>query len=220
MFEKSVGEQEIEQSDVLRVVITDASYESSFLLYNTHSLPVDAPITQSEVDELLSGRPIRFLRPGGDTFRIRYYKSYAPGASADITSRVLKNEISDQTILPRHTLQNPWDAPFFYEDPQHVFYVTTAAQTVLIPQWNSYSILPNSLQQQDVIPDLVLKRVEVLPDRLGLIALDAPEGVAGPAPIARFVSEDAYISRAIATTETVRFGATPIGPAGNAVNGM
>jgi hypothetical protein len=131
-----------------------------------------------------------------------------------ITRPILKNTITDRVIVPRHALQNIWDAPFFYEDSRHVFYVTTSERIVQIPQWDWYGIIPDLVKPRLAIPPLVFEPKEVIPDRYDPIVTAPNVGVVDRAPIERFVSEDATIDKVIGTTGTVRYGGKEIGPVG------
>ena len=61
---------------------------------------------------------------------------------------------------------------------------------------------------------LVLRRIPQVPDRLGPISVEQYHAISNPAPIERFVSEDAYIKQALGTVGTVRFGNNEIGLVG------
>jgi hypothetical protein len=152
------------------------------------------------------------LSTGTDTFIIHYR-----GAEYDLPTPVLNNVIDDQTIEPLHTLQTPWLAPFFYEDSRHVFYVTTAARFPPIAEISDYgvSVFPRGNSKQ--MPPLVIEedpRVRESEDEFTPVTIGRDPGVVDPAPVERFVSEDAYINKGIGTTGTVHYDGTEIGPAG------
>jgi hypothetical protein len=116
--------------------------------------------------------------------------------------------------MPRHPLQNAWDAPFFFEDGRHVFYVTTREYIPQIPQWNWFGIIPALVQPRLTIPPLVFEPEEVMPDRYGPFVTAPNVGVVDRATIEQLVSEDAYINKVIAVSGTVRYGDKEIGPMG------
>jgi hypothetical protein len=131
----------------------------------------------------------------------------------------LKNQIGDRTVEPRHNLQNPWLAPFFYEDARHVFYVTTAVQQVLISDHSGIGVTVNPGFKPTVeIPPLILEidpRLQVGPKFWGDGGPIGPNpGVVDPAPMQRFVTEDAYIRQGIGTTGSVMYGDKQIAPSG------
>jgi len=199
-----------QEDDGLRVKF-EGEGSSSFLLYNTHSLPVRredaAPMP------VLSAR-YRYLFTPTNKFYVKY-STYDGNVSTDFTTHnVWKNTIRGRTIEPRHELQNPWTAPFFYEDNRHVFYVTTEEPPAKIPEWLGYIVWAYMPKLQFDMPPLVFEEVEIVPDLVGPVIREPGFGVVDASPIQRFVSEDAYISRGIGTLGTVRFGDKEIGPAG------
>lgn len=132
---------------------------------------------------------------------------------------ILINPIRDRAIEPRHSLQDQWHAPFFYEDSRHVFFVTTTEKLVSIGKHDRYGIEHNlGFMQLVEIPPLILKtdlRKEVRPKFWGNGGPIGPDqGVIDSATIQRFVTEDAYIRQGIGTTGSVMFGDKKIGPSG------
>jgi len=123
--------------------------------------------------------------------------------------------MDDRNVPPRHSLQNPWEAPFFYEDSSHVFYVTTEKQPVPLPAWDVVGVAAIPEDPGSEIPSLVLedtKRVKPKPEPDPVTRI-TPDATAR-AIIQRFVSEDDYISKAIATTGTIGYGHISIGMRG------
>jgi hypothetical protein len=190
---------------------------SSFLLYNTHSLP------QREEDignPTYEARPGRYMSPGVSPGLSpgRLAMDYDPGIGNDnnLNRDVLNYQTRARTAQPVYPLKNPWDAPFFFEDSHHVFYVTTKEQPVTVFEWNGYFpfvvVFPPELV---LIPSMVFEQVKIVQDRLGPVITNPHVGVMDTAQIKRFVSEDAYIKKGISATGTVLFGGTEIGAAGN-----
>lgn len=140
--------------DLLRLTIggfntsfSPNSFSSTFVMYNTHSAPVrqeDPAFPPSLI--FLAPQPIpgRATSTSSETFTIVYYKNllnFILGSLGDTKSRrLLKNPIRDDTIDPQHPLAHPWDAPFFYQDGRHVFYVSTREKTVGIGGVNTFGI--------------------------------------------------------------------------------
>jgi peptidoglycan hydrolase-like protein with peptidoglycan-binding domain len=190
-----------------------------FRLYNTHTSPEANWYSATIENNVL---PTRTLDTSSDTFAITYDRGFVfyPQGTTPLprtfTIPALKTQIRRRTIEPRHDLQNPWLAPFFYEDSHHVFYVTTTQPIPMTHEVNGYgaSVFPKGGGKQ--MPPLVVKedpRVGAVADA-GPILLGRNPGVVDPAPIERFVSEDAYINKGIGTTGAVRYDETEIGPAG------
>lgn len=194
------------KGNALHVIIRGPG-ASSFLLFNTHSLPALQPNFSPP------NAPRRIMRTDPlEMFAILYFPSTG---RIDMQPRpVLATELEDKAVQPNHVLQNPLSAPFLYEDGRHVFYVTTNERIVHIREWNGYGIDIGQVNESIAIPRLVFKPAEVIPERFGSIVPAPNVGVVDHAPIERLVSEDAYIPRAIATTGTVRYGDKEISPVG------
>jgi hypothetical protein len=120
-------------------------------------------------------------------------------------------------VFPRHELTDGWSAPFFMEDRRNIFYVTTQQQPSLIWDFLGYGIAVNpGISQASAIPPLVVQSGLLIPPKFwgdgGPIGPDP--GIIDPAPIQRFVTEDAYIRQGIGTTGSVIYGERQIGPSG------
>lgn len=183
-----------------------ASFLPSFLLYNTHSLPVCERAHNQDKD--------RTLGISSSTLIIKYAV-----AGPDLEHPVLTNTIMDRTVEPRHPLKKPFDAPFFYEDSRHVFFVTSKEE---VPVWidDHYGVQVNpGIKYEVEIPPLILKpdlrpKLElILPGDRRPVVRDL--GNIDPvSPMQRFITEDAYINRGIGTTDNVKYGDRSIGPSG------
>jgi len=192
----------------LRIIVSnEIGAGASFFLYNVHSSP---ELRNEKKNRHFA--PRRILDTGTDTLKINY-----PNSS--ITQSILKNGIGDRTLDPHHPLSgNPWDAPFFYTDSRHVFYVTTSQRIIRIPWWFDFGIVVSPPVGKLDIPPLVLPPVKVIPDPIGPVIKQPGFGVVNPSPIERYVTQDAYIDRGIGSIGTIRFGNQEIGPAGSQVN--
>jgi Neuraminidase-like domain/ABC toxin N-terminal region len=193
-----------EEEGSLRVSISGYG-GSSFLLYNTHSLPLRgepgiAPSAPSVTH--------RSLQASEETFYINYWL----GESV-LKREVLEKEITGQTIQPQHDLQNLWEAPFFYEDSRHVFYVTTTDRIVRLPDHDGFYLLKPSHIQGHIEP-VVLEQGASIPDKVGPLVQPRGFGIENRAVIERFVSEDTYIDKAVGTLGTIRYGEVAIGISG------
>ncbi len=214
-----------EGNDALLRVSIFGYGSSSFLLYNTHSLPVrqeDAPKTPSPSGQSQERR----------MYSYGYYRDYAlvltygTVASPDSIWRSVLAEgtgsfypIPLTIIQPSNPLQNVWDSPFFFQDSRHVFFVTTTDQQVWVPDSPSYGIaVKPSFIQVAKIPPLILPtdpHVQLeskLQNESSKIGPDS--GIIDPAATRRFVTEDAFINQGFGTTIRVMYGDRQIGPLG------
>jgi hypothetical protein len=97
-------------------------------------------------------------------------------------------------LEPQAPVLDDWYAPFFYEDRQNLFYVTTTATPVRIPESNRFGVDSPQTESKLTIPQLALAPADVVASTNGNV-----------------------ISRTISGTETVRFGEQEIGPSGSVV---
>ena len=207
-------------SDGLGISIKGQQGSSSFFLYNTHSLP----LREEETGFTHIGYDPRHrdLDTSTDTFTIRYYSGMG---GEPVTRAILQNALPDSISAPQHPLQNSSDAPFFYEDSRHLFFVTTAEQPVEISDYAHYygAAVTAGFKPSAQIPPLVFQPNEPIKHRPTLSDDGGPvgpdPGVVDSAPMRRFVTEDAYIRQGIGTTGRVTYGNKQIGPAGALSNG-
>ncbi|MDH3444814.1 MAG: neuraminidase-like domain-containing protein, partial [Deltaproteobacteria bacterium] len=171
---------------------------TSFVLFNTHSLPQWGNIKLEKVP--------RILDTSGGTFFI----DYVDIAVGDQTRPVLKTNVTDRALQAQHSLNDVSRAPFFYEDRHHVFSVTTDTQFVPIHAQPGYGIATSHDSAASKIPPLVVEEalhfpLKPEPDPFRNTTMD------GTVPIQRFLTEDAHINKAIGTMGTVLYGNVTIG---------
>lgn len=198
----------------LRVSIEGGVY-STFLVFNTHSLPAREEDVSHDVQAMFIGE--RYIDAHTNQLRIEYYK-FSDGSTLKRT--LLSNDLPDRVVETKHPVRNIWTAPFFYEDNRHVFFVTTEQERIGILNHDKYGIWDKpGLWQKLEIPPLVFQpnpQVKQPPKFLGDGgAVIRDPGIIDPEPMRRFVTEDAYIGRGIGTTGDVVYGTRKIGPAGS-----
>jgi hypothetical protein len=210
-----------EENDALRIgIIYDSSWSASFLLYNTHSLPVRA----EDQTSLPTMMPDHVRLSGYETgaFKLIYGGTLVPDMYAFHWEPMLSRDVLHPPQTPRivepHHAYTSFEDPFFYEDSRHVFFVTTTQKPVWIRDFTGYTIDHGTVKVDAKIPDLVYKvdpRTEHRPPRWGD---DGPvvndPRVVNPAPMQRLVTEDAYIRQGLPTAATVRYGGKQFGPSG------
>ena len=194
----------------LRIIVSNATgFAASFFLHNAFSAP---ELRQGKKEIHFS--PKRNLNTETASLNITYTE---PNAS----NRVLDNGITDETVQPNHPFDgNAWDAPFFYDDARHSFYVTTTEKVVWIPQWNDFGIYLTPPKMDFTIPSIVFVGPKTLPDPIGPIIKQPGFGAVDPSPIERYVSEDAYIHQGIGTSGTVSYNGAEITLTGSQLKGI
>ncbi len=201
----------------LRVSMEGDAY-STFLLYNTHSLPEREEDNSHEVGDMFIGP--RYLDTSTSAFRIEYYifKDSASGKAGSTLKRsLLNNQLTDRTIETHHPLKNIWTAPFFYRDGRHVFYVTTTPKLVPIHEHAGIGAIDQPGYAVVDIPPLVFweKPDKPGPKYWGDGDPVGPDlGVINSNPMQRYLTEDADIRQGIAAGGTVAFDGVKIGPGG------
>lgn len=216
-----------EESNTLRIYIRGEG-ESSFLWYNTHSLPTREQEAGSGLIGIIYFPQHYVLDMSEDTLTIAYKKEYSPqgmpwfyNSGREPLSRIVlkmpkKNASERRAIKPQHALKNPWEAPFFYEDKDHVFYVTMQESPVTVPEWNwSFPIVVIPSKPDFTIPPFVYEPNWTILNLEDPVITESYLGIVNRAPIQRLVTEDVYIKKAISTTGTVRFEGIDISATGN-----
>jgi len=213
----------LQPDDVLRIDIDGHGQGGgSFYLFNTHSLPVRANDATGVVEIADLPHPSRNISVETDALKITYFdglRHFEPGGVAPFhppERTVLTTRSTDRFVAPDHTMSDQWDAPFFYEDGRHVFYVTTKETLVDVPNFGGFGIDPGLITFASDIPPLIFREEPKLPkfgpDDSGFLGQHI--GVVNPDPLRRLISEDANIRTGIASTGQVSFGDVLIGPKG------
>ncbi|HEY0171737.1 MAG TPA: neuraminidase-like domain-containing protein [Pyrinomonadaceae bacterium] len=192
----------------LRVIVSNAiGTGNSFFLHNVYSTP--------EVRVEKKNRhfgPRRILETSSSALKAQYPES-------TVNHSILDNPIEDHVVEPRHPVEGgPWDAPFFYEDRRHAFFVTTEQRMETVFRWRDVVAMPGPGLADRIpheLPPIVLAVPERIPDLAGPITRQPGFGVFDPAPARVLVTEDAYITRGIGSPGTVRYGDKEIGPLGS-----
>ena len=194
----------------LRIIVSNqVGTGSSFFLYNTFSTP---ELREAKKEAHFSTK--RSLDTNVTSLKVTYSGTTASHA-------VLDNGIPDRTVGPHHPLGgNPWDAPFFYEDSRHVFYVTTEERLVTVPHWNDFGVVVRTRKPIPEIAALVIKADRAMVQPVMPSVRQPGFGVVDPTPVHYYVTEDAYIKTAIGTPGTVRYGNKDVGPSGSHVRSL
>jgi hypothetical protein len=205
------------QDGQLRITVYGNVKRQAFLLYNTHSLPQQggpsAPI--------LPFGGIRGFDTAGPTFTINYNDKTPDLPDNPLSRDVLTDQLDMATVQPNHYVYDIHDAPFFFEDARNVFYVTTEQKPVYIRDQRDFGVIIDpGVKQAPQIPPLVVQPGPTTRPKFwgdgGPIGPD--QSFIDPAPMQRFVTEDAYIRQGIGATAVVIYGDRRIGPSGTVSN--
>ncbi|MFD7874403.1 neuraminidase-like domain-containing protein [Streptomyces sp. NPDC059766] len=194
------------ESDALRIRIQGQGNGSSFLFYNTHSLPErQEDRSQEPLDVESFARFIRHIEASSPTLRISYVGAEEGEIPQDVIT--VRDGTSYRVSSPFHVsyfpdgdqqslIQNPWEAPFLYSDNRHAFYVTTLRRTTLFSDSPHFGLpLPEAIPQRipristppDTATDTPLKFLIDSPRSLvhGDVEIVATGRVGGPTPANR-----------------------------------
>jgi hypothetical protein len=201
------------QPDQLRVSINGLVQRGAFLLFNTHGLPISA----TAMPPAFGFGKTRGFETTGSKLTIDYWDRIPDVPPETLSRDILTDSTVMRTVAPYQALSDPWDAPFFFEDRRNVFYVTTTEEPVWISTFRGYGIgIAAGILAAEQMPPLVAQNGPPLSPRfwgdgapfsLNPLATD-------PAPISRFITEDAYIRQGLASSASVQYGSVEIGPSG------
>jgi Neuraminidase-like domain len=212
----------VEESNALKICIDGVPVVlPSFLLYNTHSLPVVQKDLKRDVVKTVGSVNVgkgkrQWLGINNREFSISYQGSSA-NQNEPLPRTVLSSDLGVNLTETQHQLTNTWDAPFFYEDSRHVFYVNTKERSVKVPGYFDYGSIANPPQEFQTEP-VVVAPLPPIRDRSDLVIIDPGITTLDTAPLQRFVTEDAYIKKGIAIPGTIRYGDKDIGLTGTLLN--
>jgi Neuraminidase-like domain/Salmonella virulence plasmid 28.1kDa A protein len=211
-----------EESNALKIYISGSIFKSPFFLfYNTHSSPIPQ---EGSLFDLVDGLNDRRALGSNDR---KLSAVYFPGTfnnhqtNGSIERSILSSDLDASLTTTQHQRTRSWDAPFFYEDSRHVFYVNTKERSVQIPDFTDYGYNPPTtvfLPPDVQIPPVVVVPLTPIRDRSDFVIIDPQITMLDPAPLQRFVTEDAYIKKGIVTTGTIRYGDKDIGLTGTLLN--
>jgi hypothetical protein len=134
-----------EESEKLKIwVIYSGGRGALFYIRNTHSLPLNRPLGNDDVQLKLYSDRIDYSSPVRRLIFHAYGELFL--GTATIENQALKSlesfpvlqnrsflqdpSFDHRIIEPQHLLKKSLEAPFFYEDNNHVFYVTTDTSKV------------------------------------------------------------------------------------------
>ncbi len=200
--------------DGLRINVVGGHLHASFLLYNTHSVPLQNYWPNTSAVMINTRR--RYIGNYSTALSFYYRESIW---SSGLTRNVLNTPLPFSLIPPRHPQPDAWHVPMFYMDNQHVFYVSSTQKEVPIRLYADYGVpISAGTARGGTIPGVVsgtapAQNAGGLSWRNGAAAgTDAAIYDSGSAR--QFVTEDANIRLALGSAEQVTYGNVQIGPAG------
>jgi hypothetical protein len=211
----------LENDDNIVIAIEGGQRAASFVLYNTHSLPVPTEYASAFGRKKGYGKR-RYLATEKNILSAIYSDAIPGIPPSTIIRNVLTQPLDWDAVAPYHFLNNFWDSPFFFADRRHVFFVTTMEQPVSIsdPDYTvdyGAAVSPRFTPATHP-PPLILQTAPALhigPKFWGDGGASGPNlNITDPTPIRRYVTEDAYIRRGIGTTDSIMYGDRQIGPSG------
>ncbi|HEX9200977.1 MAG TPA: neuraminidase-like domain-containing protein [Acidobacteriaceae bacterium] len=186
-------------------VIFDTPNTAAYVMHDTHGSPA------ADYSILPPKPPRRRLMGPNQDFDIAYRTQYGQWLDRAILSADVPPSITE----PLHELNDTWNAPFFFADNRHVFLVSSSSW--YRPLWDFVGYGVNFgpyLTAPAVIPPLVIEKPPIGPPKpWDKVTVDTGRAV-DPAPLQRYITEDAYIRKAIGTTGNVNFNGTLVGPSG------
>jgi hypothetical protein len=227
-------------SDALMLAITapDSGRASGgFLLHNTHSLPVrfedivfgvklppGVAAIQPDLTRLLDApspsRSFPASEPytggyGSGTFAISYEQ--VDGDPAAIMKNILQSNWAPRWVDVQPGLPDAWDAPFIYEDPRFLFYVTTAIAVFPVRSFAGFGIRSAAVTVPDLaraVPPLVLRKPVVTPTLEDILAVNGSGGDTAFS-VQRYLSLHSTINAGLATPVAISYQGQLISPIGS-----
>lgn len=186
-------------------IVFDTPTTAAFVMHDTHGSPtVDYSATPPQPPRR------RFFDQHPD-FGIWY-------RSADgnwVSHGLVHAETGPSVVEPAHELDDTWDAPFFFADNRHVFLVSTQSSYWPLSDTGGFGVNFGSvLNAPPRIPPLVLELPPDVPPKPWEKAQTDLGRVVDPAPMRRYITEDAYIRKGMSVGGNVIFNGTLIGPSG------
>jgi hypothetical protein len=178
-----------------------------------------------------SGRDLSPIKPysGGnaaETFGISYWTS--DGGSTATAGGAKTTRYTNQLIgfdwIPRYVepqlgLDDAWDAPFFYEDRQHLFYVTTSETIQTVRFFGGFGTVSTGAglaTAQALVPLVVKQPVQQsLPDPAAIFTGNAIGG-GNPVAIQSFLAGAPTLRAALGDAGSVTYQGRQIYPTGSA----
>lgn len=198
-------------------------HSRSFKLYNTHSLPVrtgEEAIDMSDHEPFTGFVKRRAISSLAGPFSISY------GVVAIVNDHpvdgdwVFGFDVLGRSDLytvtePRHDVGVVYEAPFFFHDRRHVFFVHSKESRVLVGGFADIAVL----QPPQVVfaepPILVRPDFGIQPEEVFIAPDLIPTGAGDPAAVESFLGRNPYVHNVIGVGGAIRFGDRLIGPGGS-----
>jgi hypothetical protein len=185
-----------------------SSWHSYFKLYNTHSLPVrqEEEVAAAAGNGAVTGiLGERYVKTQDGVLTICH--QFSPFRHGHLIMEdfsfcwdVLGQAMSSKVIEPRHVIKELFEAPFFVQDPRHVFFVRPSRYISPV------------ITQTDLVP-----AVGATNGSQSFLPMNPPanSGTVGPNLREVFTDAGTSINRLTGPNLTIRFGDRLIGPGGS-----
>ncbi|MEB3281215.1 MAG: neuraminidase-like domain-containing protein [Lyngbya sp.] len=212
------------------------SYENRFnvyfRLYNTHSLPIGVRVR--EYPRRLPSRTgvgliqtqffflqlrSRIFRQDNNIFTIDYFDLLESDADErSFSQEILRNAVRYEVIEPKHSVQDIFETPFFFQDSRHVFYVQPVESQITLFNFSDFGIATfPSVIIEAVIPPIVVKPevINPIPKTIFFPPERVRPGLVNPRPVEAFLDENIRVNQAVQSGGTIAYGDKLIGPGGS-----
>lgn len=209
------------ERDAVRIRIWSAEVGASYLVLNTHGLPVrqeDRP-APALTDNLAASRQ---LAPSGPSFSVTYTSNptVLPIIPA-VTRRLFAVRDAFRTVAPfpiaylptgdqTSSLRDPWVAPFFFSDSRHVFHVRTGRGLVTFADHDDFGTTAARPEPGDIPSLLRLGADDLAFDVVLPPSPDDPRSI----PFERVIPAGTDVHTVIASSAEVQLAGHPFGPTG------
>ena len=206
----------IGNSDELTVSVKyPGKMEKSFKLFNMHSLPISGGENEGDKTSIRR-KQIGIGQNPDNSYLGHYYQNEEFEFHRIVT--VLNNTKQYGYIESHHTVSNAFEAPFFFQDHQHVFFVNSTTEQVLI---GGHLLAPLDLPEHLPL-DFELPPVQIWPELGGppKEVFGIPDRSQLGTGIPNYLSTNSNIVSILQTGMVLPYGDQIVGPYGSTKNSL
>ncbi len=205
----------VEESGALMVEIGyPGRFGGSFRLYQTHGEPVQArdDAGRGPIQATIENAGMRRVFAGKGNLTLAYV--HANRIPLPFSLELLGKTEAYQIVAPGHPLARVYEAPFFFQDREHVFFVRSEREIVMLNRFRGFGMQPAAFfsgRPMELIESGLADSLETGFAASGLVLDIAGERDA----MAGLVRHEPQIQRALVTTGAFRYGDRLILPGGS-----